>query len=574
MLLHEPWTAFDRAPPHRDGMARRLCLGSRWPLRGSVGPASSEDWPFRSHARGATLVINGRRQTWTIRAGPETSLGRHAGDAHRGRVPGRDHAYKMKKPVTTGFLDFSTPERRLAACRREVELNRRLAPDVYLGVSSVSGAELPPWTGRGADGAPVEHLVVMRRMPDDRRLSTLVRAGAPVRDHLRDLARSVAAFHAAARRGPDDHRGRQPRRARRPLGGNIEQVRAQRGLPAPETVDAVDRLATRFLAGRGPLFADRCADGRIVDGHGDLHRRRRLLPRRRPARPGLPGVRRQAPLPGRPGRRRVPRHGPRAARPTRPRRRLARRLRRVLRRPGSRGAAPPLRGLPRLRPGQGRLSAPPAGRAPPRRRTRRSTPACSLRHLRAGAVRLVLVGGLPGTGKSTVGRGAGRPVRRRAALQRPATQGARRPHPHQPAPAAYGEGLYTTERHRRALHTAAAPGRGTARPWRVGGARRVVDARRHREAADELARRTHSELVRLQCRAPADLAAARLADRGPTPSDATPAIGRAMAAAADPWPDAVTVCTSGGLAESLHRRRRLGRPRRYERRRIREARST
>ena len=55
-----------------------------------------------------------------------------------------ERAYKMKKPMTTAFLDFSTPERRLAACRREVELNRRLAPDVYLGVSAVSGAELPP----------------------------------------------------------------------------------------------------------------------------------------------------------------------------------------------------------------------------------------------------------------------------------------------------------------------------------------------------------------------------------------------------------------------------------------------
>ena len=69
-----------------------------------------------------------------------------------------DHAYKMKKPVTTAFLDFSTPERRLAACRREVELNRRLAPDVYLGVNAVSGPEQPPWTGRGGDGTPVEHL--------------------------------------------------------------------------------------------------------------------------------------------------------------------------------------------------------------------------------------------------------------------------------------------------------------------------------------------------------------------------------------------------------------------------------
>ena len=72
---------------------------------------------------------------------------------------------------------------------------------------------------------------------------------------------------------------------------------------------------------------------------------------------------------------------------------------------------------------------------------------------------------------------------------------------------------------------------------------------RHRAAAEELARRTHSDLVCLECRAPADLAAARLASRGPTASDATAAIGRAMSAAADPWPDAVTVCTSGEVAD-------------------------
>src|SRR6476469_5504022 len=123
-----------------------------------------------------------------------------------------DHAYKMKKPVTTAFLDFSTPQRRLAACRQEVELNRRLAP--------------------------VEPLVVMRRMPDARRLSTMVRAGAPVRDHLRDLARSVAAFHAAARRDADvtAEGSRDALGAR--WAANIEQVPAQCGVPAPETVDA------------------------------------------------------------------------------------------------------------------------------------------------------------------------------------------------------------------------------------------------------------------------------------------------------------------------------------------------
>lgn len=54
-----------------------------------------------------------------------------------------DHAYKLKKPVRTAFLDFSTTERRLAVLRRELELNRRLAPDVYLGVSAVTRPVTP-----------------------------------------------------------------------------------------------------------------------------------------------------------------------------------------------------------------------------------------------------------------------------------------------------------------------------------------------------------------------------------------------------------------------------------------------
>src|SRR6476660_5203715 len=75
-----------------------------------------------------------------------------------------DRVYKLKKPVKLDFLDFSTVGARERVCRREVELNRRLAPDVYLGVAEVLGG----------DGLPCDHLVVMRRMPEERRLSTLI----------------------------------------------------------------------------------------------------------------------------------------------------------------------------------------------------------------------------------------------------------------------------------------------------------------------------------------------------------------------------------------------------------------
>ncbi|MHA6783111.1 hypothetical protein ACVGOW_19245 [Pseudonocardia saturnea] len=61
-----------------------------------------------------------------------------------------DRAYKMKKPVHNDFLDFRTPNHRRAACRREIELNRRLAPDVYLGISEVP-RPAEPW------GQPIAH---------------------------------------------------------------------------------------------------------------------------------------------------------------------------------------------------------------------------------------------------------------------------------------------------------------------------------------------------------------------------------------------------------------------------------
>src|ERR1035437_1731539 len=72
-----------------------------------------------------------------------------------------DRAYKIKKPVDLGFLDFRSIEARRVACHRELALNRRMAPDVYVGVADVTGP----------DGAPGEHVLVMRRMPGEFRRS-------------------------------------------------------------------------------------------------------------------------------------------------------------------------------------------------------------------------------------------------------------------------------------------------------------------------------------------------------------------------------------------------------------------
>jgi uncharacterized protein len=177
-----------------------------------------------------------------------------------------DRACKLKKPVSLGFLDFSTREARMAACAREVELNLRFAPDVYLGPAEV----------RGPDGQVCDHLVVMRRMPAARRLSALVRSRAPVARPLRQVARILAVQHARAARGPriDEQGSRDALHGR--WADNIGQTRQiQERLVPDELLDRVvsgeiERLALRFLAGRAPLFDARIRDGRIVDGHGDL----------------------------------------------------------------------------------------------------------------------------------------------------------------------------------------------------------------------------------------------------------------------------------------------------------------
>lgn len=125
-----------------------------------------------------------------------------------------DFAYKIKKPVELDFLDYSTLERRRRFCEEEVRLNRRLAPDVYLGVAAVvrrdgsirvEPGRTPgtPDDGGAADGAVVEWAVRMRRLPDERTLQSLVEGDEVGAEDLEGLAAHLADFHHRARRGPE-----------------------------------------------------------------------------------------------------------------------------------------------------------------------------------------------------------------------------------------------------------------------------------------------------------------------------------------------------------------------------------
>ena len=111
-----------------------------------------------------------------------------------------EFVYKLRKPVDFGFLDFSTVEQRRADCEAEVRLNRRLCPDLYLGVVDVVEHDgLLSITGPGVS---IEPAVLMRRLPEAGMLPALLERGAADGRLMERLARQLADFHAGATTGP------------------------------------------------------------------------------------------------------------------------------------------------------------------------------------------------------------------------------------------------------------------------------------------------------------------------------------------------------------------------------------
>lgn len=172
-----------------------------------------------------------------------------------------EKAYKVKKAITTDFLDFSSVERREQVCLREVRLNQRLAPDSYLGVAHFSDPQ----------GGQPEPVIVMRRYPDSRRLTSIVVSGEPVAEYLSAIAEVIARFHTDAERSAEiDRAATVPAVAGR-WRDNLTELRRYAGTVVPaESLAEVDRLYDQFIAGRSALFSDRITNRHIVDGHADL----------------------------------------------------------------------------------------------------------------------------------------------------------------------------------------------------------------------------------------------------------------------------------------------------------------
>jgi aminoglycoside phosphotransferase family enzyme/predicted kinase len=175
-----------------------------------------------------------------------------------------DRAFKLKKPLRLPFVDYGTRERRRLMCEEELRLNRRLAPDIYLGVRGLVRA--PAWAlaPAGAPGA-LEHLVEMRRFDERRTLAELVERGdAPP---LAPLAALLARFHSEVPAIALDDPVAAVRAA---LDENTATLRGLARGDRLLVVEGLDRFLRAYLAAHGARLRRRAEQGRIRDGHGDL----------------------------------------------------------------------------------------------------------------------------------------------------------------------------------------------------------------------------------------------------------------------------------------------------------------
>ncbi|WP_156744883.1 bifunctional aminoglycoside phosphotransferase/ATP-binding protein [Mycobacterium sp. E2238] len=450
-----------------------------------------------------------------------------------------DRAYKAKKPVLTDFLDFRLPQQREHACRREVELNSRLSPDSYLGVAHLTDPL----------GGPSEPVVVMRRYRDEDRLAHLVTHDTAESVHrvLDAVAAVLARFHERAERGERINAQGEPAAIEWRWRENLSELEryAAESIPgvSADDVAQLQRLVTQFVAGRAGLFARRIRDGRIVDGHGDLLADDIFWVGGSPAL--LDCLE------------------------------FDDRLRHVDCIDDAAFLAMDLEFLGRKDFGDYFLqrytehagwAAPPslsdfyiAYRAAVRAkvdcvRVSQGSPGASddaarhlgiaTRHLQSGTVRLALVGGNPGTGKSTVARGLAESFGAQVISTDDVRRELRDSGTIAGEPGVLNAGLYSPDQVAMVYETALR----RARQLLGEGHSVILDGTwrdpRTREKAHRLAAETHSALVEFVCSATADVAADRIKTRPAGNSEVTPEIAAALAAGHADWDGAHRIDTS------------------------------
>lgn len=182
-----------------------------------------------------------------------------------------EYAYKLKKSVNFGFLNFLQLADRKYFCEQELRLNKRLAENLYLEVLPITGSVSDPKIG--GEGVAIEYALKMRRFPQDQLLSQLQTRNALTSDHIDQLAHQIATFHQMTPTVSNELSFGSPEVVMEPIQQNFEQIRAM----LPENKEGMIQLAALEAWAQSnyerlkPLLAERKEKGFIRECHGDIH---------------------------------------------------------------------------------------------------------------------------------------------------------------------------------------------------------------------------------------------------------------------------------------------------------------
>jgi len=217
-------------------------------------------------ARHAALVAALRHQLAAASGRPVTLIQTHISSV----LLAGEHAYKLKKPVAFGFVDFSTLAARQRCCEEELRLNRRTAPQIYLDVVRITGTDEAPRIG--GRGQAIEYAVRMRRFPTRNLADRRARAGRLNASHIDRLAAEVAAFHAAAAPAPAGSDYGSPEKVLRWARENFALCMLRLDdEPRRARLQKLARWTEDEFRARAGWFAARRSGGFVRECHGDLH---------------------------------------------------------------------------------------------------------------------------------------------------------------------------------------------------------------------------------------------------------------------------------------------------------------
>jgi hypothetical protein len=183
-----------------------------------------------------------------------------------------DYAYKLKKSVNFGFLNYSTLELRKHFCEEELRLNQRGAAELYLEVMPITGDQNQYQLGDS--GKPVEYALKMRQFPQESLFITLFEQGKLSETHMEELGRVVAQYHATAETTDYIRKFGEVAQVRQSIDENYEQAKKYIGGPQTEAqFEETKQYTDNFFTERSQLFTSRIQNNWIRECHGDLHLR-------------------------------------------------------------------------------------------------------------------------------------------------------------------------------------------------------------------------------------------------------------------------------------------------------------